>query len=123
MNSPNTMTIKTVHAEIWSSIPVALANLPPLTPNNFEANAIAALSAINKGEFRPAQFKITRIERILPGSECVVEWTYALEKFLPIKINILRAKDPLDEAFRKLLFAVSYRVKTRNNTEIKNLFY
>lgn len=117
------MAIKTVHAEIWSSIPAAVADLPKLTASNFESNAIAALSAINKGEFRPAQFKITRIERVLPGSECIVEWTYALEKFLPIKINILRAADPLYEAFRKLLFAVSYRVKTRNNVEIKNLFY
>jgi len=62
------------------------------------------------GLFRSAQFKVTKVEYVETGdSSLVVEWIYALETFIPVRIR-KEANDPCVDAMKKVVVAVMTRL-------------
>lgn len=66
------------------------------------------------GLFRSAQFKVKTAA--FKDDELVVEWTYALETFIPVRIR-KETNDPFAEAMKKVVVAVLSRLCN------KQLFY
>ncbi len=105
-----------IEAEILAAWPSSTPG--PINPSTFEAEARKLLSRICPDDFRPAQFKVTKIK----PDPVQVEWEYAMQTFIPIRIRPGTAF-ALNEALRKVVSAVATRIKMKNNNEIKNLFY